>query len=323
MTVYRWDLDKTYLDTKFESFRGLVRAATEPAHAKKALPGASILLRALGSDPSNRITVVSGSPVQMRAVISEKLKLDGIRFDELVLKDNVGNVRRGRFRAVRGQLGYKLPALLAARVHTEPGQSEILFGDDVEADALVYSLYADAIAGRIGAAEISRVMEKAGSYGDEIDSALESLSQVQRKDAVERIMIRSERGVPTKRLAMLGPRVVPIRSWWQAALVLLDMGHLDQSAVESVMYRVFESEKCDAWVLGALAQDIVRRGWVDPGLLTNLVGPPAIQEAMKSAVDALGGHGIDSIPTDFETIDYLALLNSGAWNKHGRADTGE
>lgn len=321
MTVYRWDLDKTYLDTNFESFRGLVRAATEPAHAKRALPGAAVLLRALGKDPENVISVVSGSPTQMRSVISEKLRLDGIRFDDLVLKDNVGNVKRGRFRAVRGQLGYKLPALLRARNRVDAHHAEVLFGDDVEADALVYSLYADAIAGRIGAAGVSRVMERAGAYDDEIDAALEALSTVSRHDAVERIIIRTERGVPAKRMADLGPRVVPIRSWWQAALVLMQMGHLDKNAVEKVLLSVYEGEQRDPWVVGALAQDIVRRGWVSADVLKGLDAPKPLQHAICSAVDGLNGRGIHEVRPLVDPIDYLALLDSGAWNKRGRADT--
>ena len=67
MHVYRWDLDKTYLDTDFQSFRGLVRTATEPAHKKRALPGAAVLMRALGRRAGNRITVVSGSPAMIVA----------------------------------------------------------------------------------------------------------------------------------------------------------------------------------------------------------------------------------------------------------------
>ncbi len=54
----------------------------------------------------------------MRAVLEEKLKLDGVEWDELVLKDNVRNLLRGRFRALRGQVGYKLPVLLESREST-------------------------------------------------------------------------------------------------------------------------------------------------------------------------------------------------------------
>ena len=321
MHVYRWDLDKTYLDTDFQSFRGLVRTATEPAHKKRALPGAAVLMRALGRRAGNRITVVSGSPVQMRKVLSEKLRLDGVRFDELVLKDNLENVRRGRFRAVRGQMGYKLPALLEARATTDSTASEVLFGDDVEADALVYSVYADAIAGRIGAAEVSRVMERAGAYEDEVERALEALAQVHRSDAVERIFIRSERGVPTRRMAALGPRVVPIRSWWQAGVVLHAMGHVEAVVAVDVLKRVYELEGRDAWSVGALTQDLLRRGVVDASFLLGLSLPDELREAMAGAVSAMGGRGFRAQAEEQPAIDYLQLLASGEWNKHGKADT--
>lgn len=320
MRVYRWDLDKTYLDTDFESFRGIVRTATEPAHRKRALPGAAALLRALGSAPDASVMVVSGSPTQMRGVLSEKLRLDGIPFDELVLKDNVGNIRRGRFRALKGQLGFKLPALLAARTRTDHRAKEVLFGDDVEADAMVYSLYADVVAGHVGAAELSRVMEMAGAYPDEIDRALEAAVEIEPSPAVERVFIRQERGVPVHRLATLGPRVVPIRSWWQAALVLQQMGHLDARSAEAVMLRVFEEEGRDPWVMGALAQDVARRGWVDPELFDALAGPATLVEAVHRAVSSLGGRGIEEHPPLDGAVNYVELLKTGVWSKRGRAE---
>lgn len=321
MRVYRWDLDKTYLDTDFHSLRGVIRAATEPAHRKRALPGAGALLRSLSGQEHASVMVVSGSPRQMHSVLSEKLRLDGIRFDELVLKDNLGNVRRGRFRAIKGQIGYKLPALLSARLRTPEGAKEVLFGDDVEADALVYSLYADAIAGRVGSAEVSRVMEKAGAYPDEIDRALEALVDIPRTDAVERVFIRQERGVSIERLAALGRRVVPVRSWWQGALVLAEMGHLSHSAVASVMIRVFEGEGRDPWVLGALAQDLVRRGCVGAECFDRLEGPEPLVASIQRAVSRLGP---DSVGTDAVRdgggIDYMDLLTNRGWGSHGHLE---
>ena len=226
MHVFRWDLDKTYLDTDFESLRGLVRSATEPAHAKRAVPGAAALVRALGAQDGVRIAILSGSPRQLRDVLEEKLRLDGVRFDSLTLKDSLGNLRRGRLRALRGQLGYKLPALLWARRATDAGVGETLFGDDAEADALVYSLYADAISGAVSPAEVSRVMEAGGAYPDQIDSALEAMAGMSQSTAVDRIFIRLDKGVPTSRFDALGPRVVPVHSWWQGAMVLAALGHL-------------------------------------------------------------------------------------------------
>src|SRR5262249_35190663 len=106
--IFRWDLDKTYLRTDFDSLRGLLRAAD-----KRAVPGAPALLRALraAGGPAHRISIISGSPEQMRKVLEAKLALDGVACDEFVLKPNLKNLLRGRFRAIRAQVPYKLPAL--------------------------------------------------------------------------------------------------------------------------------------------------------------------------------------------------------------------
>ena len=74
--IYRWDLDKTYLQTEFDTLRQLVRTAFQKASEKKAVPGAAALIREL-KGPESRLCIVSGSPTQMRAVLAEKLKLDG------------------------------------------------------------------------------------------------------------------------------------------------------------------------------------------------------------------------------------------------------
>jgi hypothetical protein len=63
--VFRWDLDKTYLRTEFDSVGDLVKSAIENAADKQAFPGAPALLRALHQD-EHRICIVSGSPTQMR-----------------------------------------------------------------------------------------------------------------------------------------------------------------------------------------------------------------------------------------------------------------
>lgn len=322
MKVYRWDLDKTYLDTDFESLRGLVRTAIEPAHKKRSVPGATPLLRGLSGLPDAHISVISGSPTQMRRVLTEKLRLDGMRFDQMVLKDNLENVRRGRIRAVRGQLGYKLPALLSARASTVPSAGEVLFGDDVEADALVYSVYADAVSGRIGPPEVARIMERAGAYDDEVEHALEALTGLERREAVERIFIRSERGVTTERMDALGPRVVPIRSWWQAAAVLYGMGHISAQLVVAVIESTHEREGKDTWRIAALAQDIVRRGVVSGEILLGLPLDAGLLAAIESGIEALGPYGRRTLDLEPKVIDYLALLESGEWNKHGQADTG-
>ena len=42
--IYRWDLDKTYLQTEFDTIRQLVRTAFQKAHEKKAVRCAAVSL---------------------------------------------------------------------------------------------------------------------------------------------------------------------------------------------------------------------------------------------------------------------------------------
>ena len=53
--VARWDLDKTYLRTDFDTARDLLRTAIERPDQKRTVPGAATLMRELGRaavDPS-------------------------------------------------------------------------------------------------------------------------------------------------------------------------------------------------------------------------------------------------------------------------------
>src|SRR5262249_41028697 len=158
-------LDKTYLRTEFDTLRDLVRTALERPDQKMTNPGASTLLRELVRAGMS-VHILSGSPEQMRSRLEDKLRLDGITWDSFTLRPNLQNVLRLRFRAVRDQLGYKLPALLAARASVQHGANdessskETLFGDDAEADAFVYSLYADVVSGKVSVETLEEVLER-------------------------------------------------------------------------------------------------------------------------------------------------------------------
>src|ERR1700691_6374639 len=163
--IARWDLDKTYLRTEFDTLKDIVKTALERPDQKRTNPGASTLLREMVRS-GVRVHILSGSPEQMRRRLEDKLRLDGITWDSFTLKPNLQNVLRLRFRAVRDQLGYKLPALLASRARlTDAGDAdasttETLFGDDAEADGFVYSLYADFLAGRVSDELLLAVLER-------------------------------------------------------------------------------------------------------------------------------------------------------------------
>ena len=60
--VYRWDLDKTYLRTEFDTVKDWLRTAFETAHDKRTVPGAGALLREIRTTDQFGIYIVSGSP---------------------------------------------------------------------------------------------------------------------------------------------------------------------------------------------------------------------------------------------------------------------
>lgn len=308
--TYRWDLDKTYLETDFESLRGLVRSAMESAGEKRAVPGATPLLRALGAREGARIFILSGSPTQLREVLEEKLRLDGIRYEGLVLKDSLGHLRRMRVRAIREQLGYKLPVLLQGRRGLGPGLPETLFGDDAEVDALVYSLFADAVAGRLTPMALARIMEAAGAYPEGIEAAQTALLQVEPAESVERIFIRLEKRRPPATFAPLGTRVVPVYSWWQAALVLYGAGHIGDAALVSVLDDVATGRGRGAWEMAALAQDIARRGHVRADVLdaTGLDHP--LLDPCREALGRLSGTTHVPPAPPAEPPDYVSLVKT-------------
>jgi hypothetical protein len=258
--IFRWDLDKTYLRTEFDTLRDLVKAAFETAKDKQAYPGAPALLRALRQTDGHRVCIVSGSPSQMRQVLAAKLALDGVEFDEFVLKNNLRNVLRGRFRAMRAQVPYKLPALLESRVQVADTPPETLFGDDAEADAIIYCLYADILADRVSRAELERVLDAARAYDDQRARTLALAERVQRGASVRRILIHLDRRSATAGFRRFGARVVPIYNYFQAALILYADQVLAAPQVLFVAREMLDARDYDVATLATSMQDLVRRG---------------------------------------------------------------
>lgn len=322
--VYRWDLDKTYLDTRFEKLSRMVKIAFESAEEKVNVPGAAALLRELSSETAGfspaRVAIVSGSPTQMRKVLEEKLTLDGITWHEFHLKPQWTNLRRGRFRAIRDQVGYKLPLLLRSRTKISRTVKETLFGDDAEADAFIYSLYADIVAGRVDDQEMVRVMKAAGAYSDAIEACHRSLRKLEfaQSDAVERVFIMLDKSTPPIFFRPFGSRVVPVFNYFQAALVLFADGHLNARSVITVTQAFLEADQHTPEELANLFQDVVRRGHLPAHAMQELGmavqeeedTPPQTREVVWACVqrfvDLADQRSYD--PPAPPTEDYLAIL---------------
>jgi len=262
LVIGRWDLDKTYLRTDFDSLGAIVRIALERPDQKRAVPGAAALLRELNRAGA-RLHILSGSPKQLRSRVEEKLALDGVRYSELTLKPNLENLLRLRFRAVREQLGYKLPVLLSARVRDQaraPKISEILSGDDAEADAFVYSLYADLLGGKIGKAELTEILEQGRVFPDQLRAALSAFEELRPSQEEVRILIHLDRQTPPSHFQRYLPRLVPFYNYQQAAYVLVEDGTLDAEGALRVAQNLMLYHQFDADSLTRSYLELARRG---------------------------------------------------------------
>jgi hypothetical protein len=311
--IARWDLDKTYLRTEFDSLRDLVRTALERPEQKRTHPGASTLLREMVR-AGIQVHILSGSPEQMRRRLEDKLRLDGIKWDSLTLKPNLRNLLRLRFRAVRDQLGYKLPALLHARAAAaEDGQviagcRETLFGDDAEADAYVYSLYADVVSGRVDEGQLVRVLQRGRLYPDVLAEAMATVRRLEHDDTVERIMIHLERQTPPDDFHAYGPRIVPFYNYLQAALVLHEDARLDAHAVLRVAVELVTEHRFDGDALAKSYLDLARRGHLRGS------GAAAIAAALDSEAEGLAAPAIRELRAMVQALPAMADVAHSLWH---------
>jgi hypothetical protein len=313
LCIFRWDLDKTYLQTDFDSLAALLRTAMQTAADKRTVPGAATLLRELRKSGSERgeaarICFISGSPRQMRKVLTEKLRLDGVEFDEFILKPNLRNMLTGRFRAMREQVGYKLPALLAGRAGVAASTREVCFGDDAESDGFIYSLYGDVLAGRVERPLLQRILTEAGVYPADAARTVALAESMPRAEAVERIFIHLDRRSPPRRFDRYGARLVPIYNYFQAALVLYQDLRLSPAAVVRVAVEMVDKHGYSLAALRNSLEDLLRRSRVQPASVR------ALGEAIASgagATDLLPALG--ALPSTRELLRELA---------HGLRDLG-
>lgn len=220
--VFIWDLDKTYLDTKWETIRGLLRTAFEKGQKKKNIPGAKTLVQGMqkhfGSDLP--IFFVSASPPQMIKSIYEKLTFDGLKPLGFLSKDNLKNVYPGKFKFLNKQIGYKLQALMELRLRLKNTVKIVCFGDDSESDAVVYSLFSDLCAHRITDREAKDILLNLQVLEPRIDLILELRDMLTTEDPVERVYIHLESDTDPEYYDKFGRRLFVVEDTFQTAVDL-------------------------------------------------------------------------------------------------------
>jgi len=265
--VYVWDLDKTYLDTAFESLGGLWRTVREKAFQKRNVPGTGTLVRALRDywQETHKgrkdfpIYFITGSPPQLENKIHDKLAYDGIYPFGLFCKDNLQNVTPKRWWRLTQQVGYKLQALLQLRLHLGDNIRQILWGDDSEADAVIYSLYSDLCARRLEEREARQILRYFKVIGQQVDTILRLLEDVPKQDPVEKIYINLAADTDADYYLKFGRRILPTYNTFQLALDLFQDNRLSSSQVVKVALDLVQNYNFGVEELENSLDEFIRR----------------------------------------------------------------
>jgi hypothetical protein len=294
------------------------------------VPGVAELIKSIrdAATAHRRVALIhflSASPPQIGKAIRDKLALDGVPYDGIVFKDQLRHLRRGKLRNLREHVGFKLAELLRGRLAAPLEAREVLFGDDWESDSLIYSLYADILAGRLSPERLVPILRRIRVDAPQIDEVLALAARAVGPDLVERIFINLERRSPPGVFRLFGPRVVPTFNYFQTAAVLAGDGHLDAEHVTRVGRALMADSGYTARRLENSLEDLVRRGHLSPASAVALEKPlraagvlpaPAGGSRWKRLVEALGklrrerrARRVGSGETAPGPLDYDAILD--------------
>ncbi len=236
--VFVWDLDKTYLDTSWGSPKELWRTVIEKAFQKRNVPGTGSLVRALKNSWEEErghrpfpIYFITASPPQIEGRIREKLELDEILPNGAFFKDNLKNLKPSRLWRLTQQVGFKLQSLLQLRLRLNEGVRQVLWGDDSESDAIIYSLYSDICARRWSEKDLLQILRGLHVIGEQTETILDLQDRIPVGDPVEKIFINLATDTDPEYYLKFGRRMVPTYNTFQAALDLLQDGRLSPEQV--------------------------------------------------------------------------------------------
>ncbi len=261
--VYVWDIEKTYLHTRFESLRGLIRVAFEKAFQKVNVPGTVSLIRSLGEAQSYRcFYFVSASPPQMQQTIYGKMQLDNIDPHGIFFKDNLKNLRFRKFKRLKQQVGFKVQAMLELLVHVKKQVRLVLFGDDSESDAVVYNLVSDICQRRLKETEYLTVLEALHVLPEQRKRIIELQKQIPEYDPVYKIFINLINDTDPDYYAKFGRRTLATFTSFQAALDLFVSGLIDLGGLELIARDMIANYGFTPEILAKNFEDLRKRDFM-------------------------------------------------------------
>lgn len=141
------DIDKTYIETRFETPMAMLKIAFENAEEKVTVTGAPIALLAARwgnfysgetfAEP-NSLHFLSASPPQLRRVIRSRLAIDGLDWTSDTFKNQAYNIKSRKLKFLKQHVAYKTAMILKQMSRAPKGARFILIGDNAELDAFIY-----------------------------------------------------------------------------------------------------------------------------------------------------------------------------------------
>ena len=137
---------------------------------------------------------------------------------------------------------------------------QILWGDDSESDALIYSLYSDICADRIPIDELSRVLESLNVLPAQIKTILNLKDDLPGKqDPVERIYINLATDTDPDYYVKFGRRMLPTYNTFQIALDLFQDDRIKEPALLSIAQVLLSSYAFSKEEIFATVEDLIQR----------------------------------------------------------------
>ena len=177
----------------------------------------------------------------------------------IFFKDNLRNLRPSRWWRLNHQVGYKLQALLQLRTHLAENVRQILWGDDSEADAVIYSLYSDLCSRRLSEDQAREILRYFRVFGNQVDSIFEILESIPHHDPVEKIYINLASDTDTEYYLKFGRRTLPTYNSFQLALDLFQDSRLSEAQVVKVSQDLVQNFGFSVDDLEKSIDDLVRR----------------------------------------------------------------
>jgi hypothetical protein len=142
---------------------------------------------------------------------------------------------------------------------------QICWGDDSETDAIIYNLYSDICARRLGSHQIRLVLEKLNVTGDQVDTILELQASIPENDPVEKIYINLATDTDPDYYLKFGRRTLATYNTFQVALDLFQDHRLSLDSAFDVLQDMIYNYGYTQEELMKSFDEFVRRGVLGVG----------------------------------------------------------